>query len=106
MDSQSAADEMTARTASHFTTISLGLQPSPPLAALCYVDHLRTILWLALLNLIGRHVGLLVMARGHRDGIRGLKGWWAGIHAATLLLCLVVAEILQWLEAKNEKGSC
>ena len=95
LDSQSAADEMTARTASHFTTILLGLAILAPWLLFVASIMSGTLLWLTALNLIGTHVGLFIMLRGYRDDNRALKRWGAGIHATSLLLCLVVAEILQ-----------
>ena len=95
LDSQSAAGEMTSRTASHFTGILLGLAVLTPWLLFIASIMSGTLLWLTVLNLVGTHMGLLVMLRGYRDGDQALKRWGAGTHAATMVLCLVVAEILQ-----------
>ncbi|KUN96089.1 hypothetical protein AQJ67_33065 [Streptomyces caeruleatus] len=86
---------MTARTASHFTTILLGLAVLTPWLFFVASVMSGSLLWLAALNLIGTHVGLLVMLRGYRNDSRALKRWGAATHAATLLLFFVAAAILQ-----------
>ncbi|WP_158693124.1 hypothetical protein [Streptomyces viridochromogenes] len=91
----SAAYEITSRTAGHFTTILWGLAVVAPWLLFVTSVMSGTLLWLTAFELIGTHVGLLVVLRGYRDGNQDLKRWGAGIHATTLLLCLAVAAISQ-----------
>ncbi len=95
LDPPTAVDEMTSRTASHFTTILLGLGILVPWLLFVMSIMSGSLWWLTALNLIGTHVGLLVMLRGYHDDNRASKRWGAGIHATTMLLFLVVAEILR-----------
>lgn len=95
LNPQSAADEMTSHTVNHFTTFLLGIALVAPWLLLFMSIMSGKFLWLTVLDLIGTHVGLVVMLRGYRDDNRALKRWGAGAHAITLLLCLVVLAILQ-----------
>ncbi|MFE0257203.1 hypothetical protein [Streptomyces sp. NPDC059010] len=94
LDHSTAADEMMSRTTSQFTTILLGLGILVPWLLFVVSIISGTLWWLTALNLIGTHVGLLVMLRGYRDDNRALKRWGTGAHATTMLLCLVVAQML------------
>lgn len=95
LNSQTAADEMASRTASQFTTILLGLEVIVPWILLVGSIVSGKALWVTVLDLIGTHVGHLVMLRGYRDDNRVLQRVGAGTHAMTLPLCLVVLAILQ-----------
>jgi hypothetical protein len=86
---------MTSRTANHFVTVLLGIAVVAPWLLLVASITSGKFVWLTVSDLIGTHVGLLVMLRGYRDDNRALKRWGAGTHAMTLLLCLVILAILQ-----------
>ncbi|GAA3583000.1 hypothetical protein [Streptomyces osmaniensis] len=95
LQSQSATDEMTSRTAHLLNTFLLGAAVMGPLLLLAMSIMSGKFLWLTVLDLVGAYGGLLVMLRGYRDDNRALKRWGAGASALTLLLCLVVLAILQ-----------
>jgi hypothetical protein len=95
LNSQSAADEMASHTANYFNTILLGIAVVAPWLLFVLSIMSGRFLWLTVLDLIGTHVGLLVMLLGYRDDNRSLKRWGAGTHAMTLLLCLVALATLQ-----------
>ncbi len=95
LNARAADDEMASRTANQFVTVLLGMAVVAPWLLLVISITSGKLLWLTVLDLIGTHVGLLVMLRGYRDGNRALKRRGAGTHAMTLSLCLVVLAILQ-----------
>lgn len=95
LNSQAPADEMVSRTANQFVSALLGIAVLVPWLLLIMSITSGKFLWLTVLDLIGTHVGLLVMLRGYGDGMRPLKVWGAGAYATTLTLCLVVLAILQ-----------
>jgi hypothetical protein len=95
LNSQSATDEMASHTANLFNIMLLGVAVGGPWLLLILSIMSGKFLWLTVLDLIGTHVGLLVMLRGYRDENRALKKWGASAHAVTLLLCLVMLAILQ-----------
>ncbi|WP_329532127.1 hypothetical protein OG568_16465 [Streptomyces sp. NBC_01450] len=75
LNPQSAADEMTSHTVNHFTTFLLGIALVAPWLLLFMPIMSGKLLWLTVLDLIGTHVGLVVMLRGYRDDNRALKRW-------------------------------
>jgi hypothetical protein len=95
LDSRAAADEMAKRTANSFSGILLGIAVVAPWLLFTMSIISVQFLWLTVLDLMGTHAGLLLMLRGYRDGNSALKRWGAGVHAVTLLLCLVILAILQ-----------
>lgn len=95
LNSQSAADEMASHTANYFITILLGIAVVAPWLLFVMSIMSGKFLWLTVLDLLGTHVGLLVMLRGYRDEKRALRRWGTGTHAVTLMLSLIVLAILQ-----------
>ncbi|MEU6303837.1 hypothetical protein [Streptomyces chartreusis] len=80
---------MALRSIGQFRGILLGIAVVVPWLLLVMSIMSGNFLALTLLDLIGTHVGLWLLLRGHRDDNRVLKTQGAWIHAATLLLCLV-----------------
>ncbi|MEV6173935.1 hypothetical protein AB0L99_37695 [Streptomyces sp. NPDC051954] len=95
LNSQNAADEMALRTANYFNRFLFGIAVIAPWLLLVLSIMSGKFLWLTVLDLIGTHVGLLIMLRGYRDDNRAWKRWGASTHAVTLLLCLVILAMLQ-----------
>jgi hypothetical protein len=95
LNSQAAADEMASRITNYSNTWLFGIAIVAPWVLLVMSILSGKFLWLTVLDLIGTHIGLLIMLRGYRDNNRRQKRWGAITHAMTLLICFVVLGVLQ-----------